>query len=86
MPTVETGICRICLHFSFLREKRWCRPVKPSRANPHCGLAFNGSNLAVLFLQKENAHRLVCVFFLSLVYTLDITLGTLKKTVTLQNF
>ena len=64
MPIVETGICRICLHFSFLREKRWCRPVKPSRAKPHCGVAFNGSNLSILIFQKEKAHRLVCFFFL----------------------
>ena len=68
---IDGGTGQICLHFCLWQKKRF-RSVKPSRATVHRTVALNCSNLSVLFHQKENAHHLVCVFFLLLVYTLDI--------------
>ena len=52
------------LHFSFQwNEKLRFGSVEPSPATVHRTVAFGSSNLTVLFLQKEKAHRMVCFSF-----------------------
>ena len=64
-PPSEHGTGQIWLHFLPNGEKIMELPPSIWRqADVHRTSAFNGSNLLVLFLQKEIAHRLVCYFFL----------------------
>ena len=54
----------VALFFSTKRIIIMSNPSSRIRAIIHWTIAFSSSNLSVLFLQKENAHQMVCVFFL----------------------
>ena len=81
MKQVSAGF--VCI-FLFSEQKRWCRPVKPSQAKPHCGVAFNGSNLSILIFQKEKAHQTVCFSFCCSCTLLILVVGTGTGQICLQ--